>query len=135
MKRPKLVDIAERDISAFEGEDKIVRRKPITIEKAYTDAVPEILLKIQKSIPILRELREVRNSLPANVVQLDEVEDAARESNFTEMINLFNEFNAVSVRFAKARGVLISNPCPILPADDMDEIERIIDSYLTAAKT
>ena len=63
MKRPDLVDIAERDISAFEVGGEIVRRRPISIEKAYTDAVPVLLSRIQMSIPILRELRVIRNSL------------------------------------------------------------------------
>ncbi len=91
------------------------------IEKVYEEGMLGLLLDLKASIPIYKEQIEIRKSLPGNVVSI-------RDDALLQVIRTINNFNHVSINLAARSGSKINKPFPMLPENDIDELERVIES-------
>ena len=91
------------------------------IEKAYEEGMLALLVDLRISFPIYKEQIAVRESLPGNVVPI-------RKNALLQVIRTINDFNRVSINLAARSGSKINKPFPILPENDIDELERVIES-------
>ena len=92
-----------------------------TIEKVYEEGMLGLLLDLKSSMPLYKEQIEIRKSFPGNVVSI-------RHDALLHVIRTINDFNRFSINLAKKCGSKINNPFPMLPENDIDELERVIES-------
>lgn len=104
---------------------KIPERNLSTIEEVYEDGMLAFLIELRSSIPIYKKQIELRKSLPENVVPI-------RVDALTQVIRTINNFNLTSMNLSLKCGTTIKKPFPLLPENDIDELERIIESLFGA---